>query len=56
VFSGDGLLHFGRLIAADWRQSSKRKNNNWQIVTYAVTFPDKGRQIIGRESKATVRV
>jgi HNH endonuclease len=46
VVSGDGLLHFGRLIAAGLASVSQKSNNNWQIVTYAVNISDKGRQLI----------
>ena len=46
VVSGDGLLHFGRLIAAGLASVDQKSNNNWQIVTYAVNISDKGRQII----------
>ena len=46
VVSGDGLLHFGRLIAAGLATVEQKANNNWQIVTYCVNISDKGRQII----------
>lgn len=46
VVSGDGLLHFGRLIAAGLASVDQKKNNNWQIVTYAVNLSDKGRLLI----------
>lgn len=46
VVSGDGLLHFGRLIAAGLVSFEQKSNNNFQIVTYAVNISDKGRQII----------
>jgi hypothetical protein len=46
VVSGDGLLHFGRLIAAGLASVDQKSNNNWQIVTYAVNISDKGRQLI----------
>ena len=46
VVSGDGLLHFGRLIAAGLASVEQKSNNNWQIVTYAVNISDKGRQLI----------
>lgn len=46
VVSGDGLLHFGRLIAAGLATANQKANNNWQIVTYAVNISDKGRLII----------
>jgi len=46
VVTGDGLLHFGRLIAAGLASSELKANNNWQIVTYAVNISEKGRQIV----------
>ena len=46
VVSGDGLLHFARLIAAGLATVEQKKNNNWQLVTYSVNISDKGRQII----------
>jgi hypothetical protein len=46
VVSGDGLLHFGRLIAAGLASANLKSNNNWQIVTYAVNISDKGRKLI----------
>ena len=46
VVSGDGLLHFGRLIAAGLASMDQKANNNGQIVTYAVNISHKGRQII----------
>ena len=33
VVSGDGLLHFSRLIAAGLATVEQKSNNNWQIVT-----------------------
>lgn len=46
VVSGDGLLHFSRLVAAGLATVEQKSNNNWQIVTYAVNIHDKGRQLI----------
>lgn len=46
IVSGDGLLHFGRLIAAGLATVEQKANNNWQIVTYSVNISDKGRLII----------
>jgi hypothetical protein len=46
VVSGDGLLHFSRLIAAGLASGEQKSNNNWQLVTYAVNIQDKGRQLI----------
>jgi hypothetical protein len=46
VVTGDGLLHFGRLLAAGLASAELKSNNNWQIVTYAVNISDRGRQLI----------
>ncbi len=46
VVSGDGLLHFARLIAAGLAGVDQKANNNWQIVTYAVNISDKGQQLV----------
>lgn len=46
VVSGDGLLHFARLIAAGLASVCQKANNNWLIVTYTVNLNDKGRQLI----------
>ncbi len=46
VVSGDGLLHFGRLIAAGFASVEQKANNNWQIVTYAINISEKGKQLI----------
>lgn len=46
IVSGDGLLHFGRLIAAGLASVAQMSNNNWQIVTYAVNISEKGRRLI----------
>jgi hypothetical protein len=46
VVSGDGLLHFARLIAAGLASTDMKANNNWQIVTYAVNISNKGRQLV----------
>jgi hypothetical protein len=46
VVSGDGLLHFARLIAAGLASVKQKSNNNWQLVTYAVNISDKGRMLI----------
>src|SRR6266446_5145375 len=46
VLSGDGLLHFGRLIAAGLASVDQKSNNNWQIVTYAVNISTKGKQLV----------
>jgi hypothetical protein len=46
IVSGDGLLHFARLIAAGFATGKQKSNNNWQFVTYAVNISDKGRMLI----------
>lgn len=46
VVSGDGLLHFGRLIAGGLATVTQKSNNNWQIVTYTVNISEKGRHLI----------
>jgi hypothetical protein len=46
VVSGDGLLHFARLIAAGLASGVQKSNNNWQVVTYAINITPKGRQLI----------
>lgn len=46
VVSGDGLLHFARLIAAGLAAVEMKANNNWNIVTYAVNISEKGKQLI----------
>lgn len=46
VVSGDGLLHFSRMIAAELAIVELKANNNWNIVTYAVNISDKGRMLV----------
>jgi hypothetical protein len=46
VVSGDGLLHFARLIAAGFASVEQKANNNWLIVSYTVNISEKGRQLI----------
>jgi hypothetical protein len=46
IVSGDGLLHYSRLIAANLATVEMKANNAWQIVTYAVNISDKGRMLI----------
>ena len=46
VVSGDGLLHYSRLIAAGLASVAQKANNAWQIVTYAVNISEKGKQLI----------
>jgi hypothetical protein len=44
--SGDGVLSFARLIAADLAAFEELANNNWQIVSYSVTLTPKGRMLV----------
>jgi HNH endonuclease len=46
VLSGDGVLHFSRLIAAGLVAVEQKANNAWQLITYAVNISDKGRMLI----------
>jgi len=46
VVSGDGLVHFSRLIAAGLASAEQKANNNWQIVSYAINISEKGKQLI----------
>jgi hypothetical protein len=46
IVSGDGLLHFARVIAAGMASVEMKANNNWQIVTYAINISSKGKQLI----------
>jgi HNH endonuclease len=46
VVSGDGVLHFARLIAADLAQFQLKANNAWQLVTYTVKLSPKGRMLV----------
>jgi len=46
IVSGDGLLHFARIIAAGMADVQLKANNNFQIVTYAVNISEKGKELI----------
>lgn len=46
VVSGDGLLHFARLVAAGLASVEQKANNAWQLVTYAVNISEKGRRLV----------
>lgn len=46
VVSGDGVLHFSRLIAAGLVEVCQKSNNAWQIVTYAINISERGRQLM----------
>jgi hypothetical protein len=46
VVSGDGLLHFDRVIAAGFASARQKANNNFQLVTYTVNISEKGRMMV----------
>jgi len=46
IVSGDGLLHFARLIAGNLASFEQKANNNFQLVTYAINITQKGKQLI----------
>lgn len=46
IVSGDGVLHFSRLIAAGFADFEQKSNNNWQLVTYSINIRPKGRQFV----------
>jgi len=46
IVSGDGVLHFARLIAGGLASVALKSNNNFQIVTYAINISPKGKQLI----------
>ena len=46
IVSGDGLLHFARLIAANLASVEQKANNNFQLVTYAINITEKGKRLI----------
>jgi hypothetical protein len=46
VVSGDGLLRFARLIAANLASAELKVNNNFQLVTYVVNITTKGRMVV----------
>ena len=46
VVSGDGLLHFARLISAGLAESRQRGNILHMPITYTVGISEKGRQLI----------
>ena len=46
IVSGDGLLHFDRVIAAGFATVEQKANNNFQLVSYAVNISDKGRMMV----------
>jgi len=46
VVSGDGVLQFARLIAADLASFTMKANNAWLLVTYTVNLTEKGKLLI----------
>jgi hypothetical protein len=46
VLSGDGVLHFARLITAGLANVTLKANNAWQLVTYTVNISEKGKQLV----------
>lgn len=46
ILSGDGLLHFSRIISAGLATVAMKANNAWQIVTYAVNISPQGKMLV----------
>ena len=46
IVSGDGVLHFSRLIAANFVDVKMMANNCNELVTYSLNLSDKGRSLI----------
>ena len=46
IVTGDGVLHFDRLIGAGLASFTPKKNNNQLLVTYAVNISPKGKMLI----------
>jgi hypothetical protein len=46
IVSGDGLLHFDRVIAANFATFEQIANNNNQLVNYSVNISAKGKMMI----------
>jgi hypothetical protein len=46
IVTGDGVLHFDRLISAGLASFSAKSNNNGLLVTYAVNLSPKGKMLI----------
>jgi HNH endonuclease len=46
IVSGDGVLQFARLIAADLATVKLKAKNNWLIVSYAINISAKGKLLI----------
>jgi|ERR1700733_752803 len=46
IVSGDGVLHFDRLIAAGLATFNMKRNNKDLLVTYAINLSPKGKMLI----------
>lgn len=46
IASGDGVIQFSRLIAANLASAEMKANNNFLLVTYAINITEKGRHLI----------
>jgi hypothetical protein len=46
LVSGDGLLHFSRLVTAGLASVELKAHNNWMLASYAVNISDKGKLLI----------
>jgi hypothetical protein len=46
IVSGDGLLHFDRVLAAGFATAVQKANNQFQLVSYSVNITEKGRMLI----------
>ena len=46
IVSGDGLLHFDRVLAAGFATVSQKANNQFQLVSYSVNITEKGKMLI----------
>ena len=45
LVSGDGLLHFSRLVTAGLASVELKAHNNWMLASYAVNISDKGNRV-----------
>lgn len=46
IVSGDGLLHFDRVIAAGFASAAQKANNQFLLVTYSINITEKGKMLI----------
>jgi hypothetical protein len=46
IVSGDGLLHFDRVLAAGFANVAQKANNEFQLVSYSVNITEKGKMLI----------